>query len=126
MSLKNTLTKVGAVAAVATAAMGAAQAQSSHFDRETNLSISYRHADSGGHTLLLVSGIVLLVGLIDGDSTLTALGGIGVLVYIVEYDNNTYRFRPLARDGNLTFGVSTLGSTGFVQPRPYAQWTIKF
>ena len=100
----------------------------------------YGYASSGQRdtwrTVALVSGIVLIFGLVDDDPTLTILGGVGVLFSLYESGQFGYRLQnrhgfDLVHSGPLSFGVTPLGHAGYSHenenPRPaaYVQWTIK-
>jgi len=122
--------KLGAGVAIAGMACAAgAQTAPQRIDLAPTFSYSRSSSDSG-HTLLLVSGILLFIGLANGDSTLTTLGGVGVIVYLVEYPNH-FQYQPWSRrdmlkEGNVSFGFATQRNMGLVQPRPYFQLSTKF
>ena len=87
------------------------------------------------HSVLLISGIFLLVGLVDNDSGLTILGGAGVLVALSETNGTAYRFVPaqhgvdLLQMGHVSLGVDPFGF-GFTQenrgPKPGLILQAKF
>jgi len=87
------------------------------------------------HTVMLVSAVVAIVGVVDNDSTLTVLGGAGILLSLYESDRSRFRLRPgvdLLKMGPMSIGVNPLGqmglSQGFTRPRPspYVQLTFRF
>lgn len=88
-------------------------------------------------TIMLISGIVLIVGLVDNDSTLAILGGAGLLVSFVESGPPSFAYRgfrgfPLMQSGPFTFGISPYGQLGLARgldkpcPSPFATVTFKF
>lgn len=124
-----------AIAALAFGVVAPAGAQSIGLANTPALSFS-RSADKGTwHTVMIVSAVVGVIGLLDGDSTLAVLGGAGVLLSVVESDQSRFQLRPfrhgldLARTGPLSFGIDPIGlSPGFARPRPaaYLHATFKF
>lgn len=80
------------------------------------------------NTLMLVSAIVLIVGVIDDDRTLEVLGGVGVIIALLE-SNQKLGLQPV-RPGLLHVGPVSLGirsdRTMTARPTPYAQVTFKF
>jgi hypothetical protein len=89
-------------------------------------------------TVLLVSAAVGIVGLLQGDTTLTLLGGAGVLLSLYETNRTGFRPQPfrhgidLLSSGPVSFGIQPLGqfglSRGLAKPQPsaYIQATFKF
>jgi hypothetical protein len=73
------------------------------------------------HTVLIVSGVLLFIGIVDSDSTLAILGGAGVLVSLSQTNGNAYRYNPAGRTldfaniGKLSFGVNPFGGMNLAQ-----------
>jgi hypothetical protein len=90
------------------------------------------------NTVLLVSGIVMIVGIVQDESTLILLGGAGVIVSLVQLNSNRFASHSIARGvdlvqaGPISLGFSPFGQMGLVPgystPRPslYAAATFKF
>lgn len=132
MTMKNIAAKAVVAAALTSLACASASAQTLNVDGPSMPSFRAAPGGISNHTLLLASAIILLVGLADSDNTLTIIGGVGVLISVM--DTNTMRFRmssyrhDLVRTGGLSFGVapfSYAGSTAF-RPAPYAQISVRF
>lgn len=121
-----------------------ATAQSSKFSLPTSLSYSQSNSKQTWNTVLLVSGIALGVGLLTDEGTLTILGGAGVLVSLIQLNQNnsfTSNYFPrgmdMVRSGPMAFGVSPFGQRlgfsqkftgGFddIRPTVYATASFKF
>jgi len=101
--------------------------------------LSYGSTDRNTwNTVLLVSGAVLVVGLIQEESTLTILGGAGVLLSLFETNKTNFRSQyfphglDLYKTGPVSFGVSAFSSMGLtegfrpVRPAAYISATFKF
>jgi hypothetical protein len=137
MTVKNLSTKAAAAIGLALVASVPASAQSATPIAAPTLSFSSSQRDTW-HTVLIVSAIVGVVGIIQGDSTLTVLGGVGVLVSLVESEQMKFRFKPqshgldLLKMGPVSLGVNPLGKIGIAQayqssrPTAYMQLTFKF
>jgi hypothetical protein len=129
--------KIAALAATALGASAISGAQS--FDPTIPVTLSYGPAigtkASPGlayaqtsrntwNTVLLVSAIVLVVGLIQEESTLVILGGAGVIVSLIQMDKRfQLQYSPkgitLFNSGPLTFGLNPLSQPGLVdKPGP--------
>jgi hypothetical protein len=73
------------------------------------------------HTVMIVSAVFLFAGLVDDDNTLTALGGAGVILSLVEMDSTRFRYASvgrgmdLVRMGPISLGVNPFGSMGLTQ-----------
>ena|SRR5579862_4040710 len=90
------------------------------------------------HTVLIVSAAVGIIGILDSDSTLTVIGGAGVLLSLYESESSHFAFhafRPggdFFRMGPMSLGFDGLVRSGFSQrfdsPRPTAHvvYTFKF
>jgi len=103
-----------------------------------SLGYAYSTRRDTWNTVLLVSGIVMVVGLVQSDSTLTILGGAGVIVSLVQLNSTRFRSHSFARGvdlvqaGPISLGFSPFGQVGMVPgyntPRPslYAAATFKF
>ena len=97
-------------------------------------------ADKGTwHTVMIISAVVGIIGLVDGDSTLTLIGAGGVLLSLFETGgSSSFRFQgfrhgfDLVHSGPLSFGVNPFGALGPIQnpsisrPNPFVQLSIKF
>lgn len=105
--------------------------------------LSYTSAPSQKNTwntVLIVSAAVLVVGLIQGESTLALLGGAGVLVSLVQTNNLGFQAPSMPRGidfykaGPVSFGLSPFGrfglrsSAGFdsLSPSPYVVANFRF
>ena len=137
MIAKNLMTKAAATATVAFLATAPAWAQNSTSLSAPALSFSSSQRDTW-HTVMVVSAVVGVVGLLDGDTTLVILGGAGVLVSLVESDQMKFRLRPrssgvdLLKMGPVSLGINPLGQIGMAQayqssrPTAYVQVSFKF
>jgi hypothetical protein len=73
------------------------------------------------HTVMIVSAIFLFAGLVDDDNTLTALGGAGVILSLVEMDSTRFRYASVGRGmdlirmGNVSVGMNPFGQMGLTQ-----------
>lgn len=116
---------------------GVAGAQTAEFKIPTKL--SYASTDrQTWNTVLLISGIVAIVGLTQSDSTLTILGGAGVLVSLVQLNKNGYmpQYSPRGLDfyksGPVSFGFNPFGMVGpnqdlkGIRPSGYITANFKF
>lgn len=76
------------------------------------------------NTVMIVSGIVLVVGLITDESTLVILGGVGVIVSLVQMERRfQLQYSPrgidLFQKGPITFGLNPFSQPGLVdRPGP--------
>ena len=131
MTIKNIATKAAVAVALTSLACASASAQTLNVNGP---SMSLRAAPGGvsNRTLLLASAIILLVGVADGDNTLTIIGGVGVLISVMDTNTMGYRMNSYRRDlvhaGGLSFGFAPYGQPGSTafRPAPYAQISIKF
>ena len=93
--------------------------------------LSYNRAmrHDSNHTLLIVSAAVLVIGVIDSNSTLTILGAAGVFLSLSE-SGQMYRARSgsdLLKYGNVSLGFNAKGSPqAMSDARPYIQISSKF
>jgi hypothetical protein len=130
MNMKKTM----AIGALALVVVAPANAQSVAPNTPT---VSFQSSKKGmWQTVLLVSAIVGVVGVVQGDSTLIILGGAGVLLSL--YQTNQMGFRPqpfrhgldLMRSGPVSFGIQPFGTfglqPGFTTPRPTAYLHASF
>lgn len=120
MNIKNTTTKLAAAAILPLVISATADAQVPGLNAVPNLTYSRGTNHETWHTVLIISGILLFAGLVSDDSTLTILGGAGVLVALSETNGNAYALRPvrgfeLAKSGPLSFGISPFGQMRFGQ-----------
>jgi len=128
------------IAALATTALGAsALSGAQSFDPKIPVSLSYAPVIGAKatptlsyaqtrrdtwNTVLLVSAIVLVVGLIQEESTLVILGGAGVIVSLIQMDRRfQLQYSPkgihLFNSGPLTFGINPMSQPGLVdRPGP--------
>jgi hypothetical protein len=138
LNIRNTTAKLAALTALPLAFCATAHAQSADFTRLSHLSYntSYSTSHETWHTVLLISGVLLLAGLIDDSSGLIILGGAGVL--IAESETNGTAFRQtmghgmeFAKLGKVSFGFNPFGQSfaqGLQPPRPnlVIQTKLKF
>lgn len=127
----NTFAARAAALAIPLTVVASAQAQ------DTNLvsspMLTYK-AGSGvnNRTLLIASAIILFVGLVDSNSALIIIGGVGVLVSTANTSSYRYRLQnyhqDLASSGRFSFGIAPFsqGEMKFSNPRPYFQASFKF
>ncbi|HLK16720.1 MAG TPA: hypothetical protein VKT78_18075 [Fimbriimonadaceae bacterium] len=143
--MKNAAAKAAGIVALACGSVSPALCQSNGTAR---LSDAYQShylsvdlAARGGDratwgTLALVSGIVLIFGLVDDDPTLTILGGVGLLFSLYESGQFGFRYGPqyghdLVHTGPISFGVNPRGEVGLsngalsTRPTAFVQWKIR-
>ncbi|HVT13148.1 MAG TPA: hypothetical protein VHE55_12865 [Fimbriimonadaceae bacterium] len=127
--------KTFAMIALALAVVAPASAQSIGLANTPTLSFSRSADRDTWHTVMIVSAVVGIVGLLDGDGTLAVLGGAGVALSLIESDSSRFQLRPfryglnLAKAGPLSFGIDPIGlSPVFAKPRPsvFVRATFKF
>ncbi|MBI1755913.1 MAG: hypothetical protein HYR64_02260 [Fimbriimonas ginsengisoli] len=137
MNKKNITARAAAAIAFGLMASVPAAAQTTAPVGAPALSFGRPVRGDSSHTLLLVSAIVLVVGLAESNSTLTILGGAGVLISLSETGR---LYRPesprrgvdLVKVGRVSMGVSPFGQIGqpqgFSSPQPsaYVRITTKF
>ena len=132
MTMKNIAAKAAVAAALTSLACASASAQTLDVDGPSMPSFRAAPGGISNHTLLLASAIILLVGLADSNSTLTIIGGVGVLISVMDTNTRAYRLNSYRHDlvqtGGLSFGVAPYGQPGSTafRPAPYAQISIKF
>mgnify|MGYP003351730321 CR=1 FL=1 len=125
-SLRTTLATCLAFGALSTAALAETPAPAA----AKTLTLAADHGSR--NTLLLASAIVLGVGLLDDNRTLTVLGGVGVLVSLYQSGQMGYRqsTMSLAGSGNWSMGLrSNVRELNFQtpnRPAPFVQWSKKF
>lgn len=114
-----------------------ASAQSRDFKIPTTLEYQSSRRDTW-NTVLIVSAAVMVIGLVQEETTLTLLGGAGVLISLVQLNNSRYASQlfpggmDLVRRGPVSFGIKpydeTMLRSGFntVQPSPYISVSFKF
>ena len=102
------------------------------------LGLAYQGRRDTWNTVLLISGIVFVVGLIQDDSTLAILGGAGVIVSLIQLNpsrftgNSISHGLDLAKAGPVSFGFSPFGQFGAVpgdrslRPSAYVAANFKF
>ena len=102
------------------------------------LGLAYQSRRDTWNTVLLVSGIVFVVGLIQDNSTLAILGGAGVIVSLIQLNpsrftgNSVAHGLDLAKAGPVSFGFSPFGQFGAVpgdrslRPSAYIAANFKF
>lgn len=92
------------------------------------------------NTVLIVSAAVLVIGLIQEESTLALLGGAGVLVSLVQTNNLGFQAPSMPRgidfykSGPVSFGLSPFGRFGLrlgagfdsFSPSPYVVANFRF
>ena len=130
------MTTLAGVLALTTALPSTAKAQSSDLKLPVTLSYSASTQKDTWNTVLIVSGVVLVVGLITDESALTLLGGAGVIVSLVQ--SNKFGYAPqysphginLLQKGPVSFGVNPFGqmglNQGFKDLRPSAYLSANF
>lgn len=128
--------KVAASIAVGLGVCGIAPAQ----EFKLPVSMSYSSTDkSTWNTVLIVSGVVLAVGLLQSENTLALLGAAGVVVSLVELNNNHFRNQyfphgvDLMHSGPVAFGFTPFGHMGLTDekivrthPTVYLSASFKF
>ena len=115
------MTTMAAAVALAFGFTATASAQSSDLKLPVTLSYSASTQKDTWNTVLIVSGVVLVVGLITDESALTLLGGAGVIVSLVQ--SNKFGYAPqysphgidLIQKGPVSFGVNPFGQMGITQ-----------
>lgn len=135
---RNNWWKIGLVAGMGGLGAAPAMAQTASLDGPPKQWFSYAGDRQTWNTVMLVSGIVGFVGLVDNDPTLVILGGVGVLVSVFEENNQMrYRFGTLAggdgliRTGRFSFGFTQVPgialAPGLAAPAPgaFAQYNIR-
>ncbi|MBC8063994.1 MAG: hypothetical protein H7Y17_04135 [Chlorobia bacterium] len=129
-----------AAAAVALGFGFSSMASAQSLDFKIPVKMSYGAATPSGtwNTVLIVSAAVMAVGLITGETTLTILGGAGVLVSLTQTNKSGFRPQYFARgldlvqSGPVSFGVRPFGPAGLhqgittLQPSPYIVANFKF
>lgn len=135
MKIQN-IAKLAAATILAPMTLAVANAQDQAFKIPASLSYARSSPRDTWNTVLVVSAGVLIIGLIQDDSTLTILGGAGTLVSLVQL--NQTHFRPqysprgisLLSSGPVSFGVTPFGSMnaqqGFRDFRPGAYIAANF
>jgi len=137
VNIGRTMLIAAATVGVGVGATATASAQEANFKIPTTLSYAQTRRDTW-NTVLIVSGAVMVVGLIQEETTLTLLGGAGVLISLVQLNNTRYRSElfpggmDLVRKGAFSFGMKPFDETmlrsGFntIQPTPYISASFKF
>lgn len=128
MNTNNILAKSFAACAITFAIAAPACAQTASLTGAPPLTYNSMANGTNNNTILLVSGAVLLIGLVDDNSALTILGGVGVLYSVVGTGQNHYQFHDVARKGPFSIGFTTYGqlSPNTPRPSPYIEHTWKF
>lgn len=103
-----------------------------------SLGLAFQSRRDTWNTVLLVSGIVLLVGIVQNEGTLILLGGAGVIVSLVQLNpgrftgNSLAHGLDLAKAGPVSFGFSPFGQFGAapgdrtLRPSAYISANFKF
>lgn len=127
-----------AALAIGTGLTSTARASDNDFKIPTRLSFSAASQKDTWNTVLIISAAVMVVGLIQEESTLTLLGGAGVLVSL--FQTNKMGFSApalphgldLVKSGPVSFGFSPFGQFGLasgvttLNPSPYVVAKFKF
>ena len=132
-----TLSKFAGAMALALTLPAMSAAQSTSFSGAPNLTLRRSNSHETWHTVLIVSGVLFIIGLADDDSTLTILGGAGVLVALSESNGTAFAFRSprsfdLMKRGPVSLGLNPFGDLGMSQglrlsrPSAVLQATFKF
>lgn len=137
MTIGRSTTTAVAALALGFGVAGTANAQSSNYKIPVTLSYAQSNSQTW-NTVLLISAGVLVVGLITEEHTLTVLGGIGVIVSLIQTNKTAFQssFFPqgldLVQKGNFSFGINPFGQVGLnarpteFKPSPYILATFKF
>lgn len=113
MQIRNSLTSLVTVVTLGSI-VGAASAQSLPArPLDPTLAFQSGHRDTW-NTVLVVSSIVGVLGIVGGDGTLAVAGAAGVLLSLYELDQNRFRLATAPRglelrSGNFVFGAQPLG-----------------
>lgn len=105
-----------AVLVVGLGTMAHARAQDATLPLPAQFSFSAPAKQDTWNTVLIVSAAVMVVGLIQEESTLTLLGGAGVLVSLVQSNksgfrpNYTFRGIDFIKDHHVAFGINPFGT----------------
>jgi hypothetical protein len=138
LNIRNHAAKIAAVGVLPLALAAIAPAQQvPGLNPSTAMSFKASTDRETWHNVLIVSAIVLGVGLLGDNSTLTFLGGAGVILSLVETNGNTFRYRSMPSLEMMHFGQASLGFSPFDQiklqqgvmsakPSLILQTTIKF
>lgn len=137
MNIRNRTMAMAAIA-LASGFSGVAHAQDRDLKLHANFSYAQSSQKSMWNTVFIVSAAVFVVGLITEESTLTVLGGVGVVVSLIQ--NNKSGFRPqysprginLINKGPVSFGVNPFGQMAYrndfksMSPSLYVVANFKF
>jgi len=136
LNIRTHAAKIAAVAILPIALSATAHAQSANYVPSPALAFKASTGNTNWHNILVVSAIVLGAGLLTDNSTLTTLGGLGVLISLVETNGNTsFRYRSvpsleMMHFGQVSFGVTPYDqiklSQGVVSPHPSFILQTKF
>lgn len=141
MNIRNHAAKIAALGVLPMALAATAPAQEipqvPGFNPSPALSFKSTTDRETWHSVLIVSAIALGVGLLSDNSTLITLGGVGVVLSLIETNGNTFRYRSMPslemmHFGKMSFGYSPIDqfklASGVVSPKPslILQTTLKF
>lgn len=123
--------KISAGIVIGFGIMAPASAQTYDAFSPGNLSFSRSEDRDTWHTVLIASAVIGIVGLASGDGTLTVLGAAGVVLSLVETDQNRFRYGrgfDLLHRGPISLGISPFGQAGYpgFRPSAYVQYVFKF
>lgn len=130
--------KAASIAALAFTMIGVADAQSVVPAGAPVLSFNSSSNKETWHMVLLISAGVGILGLVNSDSTLTILGGAGVLLSLYESQGSHFQVRPSLRgvdmfkSGPMSFGLNPFGGMGaregfsLTRPAAYVKLSFKF
>ncbi|MEA2553420.1 MAG: hypothetical protein QOJ65_1596 [Fimbriimonadaceae bacterium] len=143
MKLKSLTTKIAATAVCALMVCPAFGKTPDHAATQTltssnvpGLSLTSSNRRETMRTVMVISAILLLAGLLDDNGTLIAIGGAGLIISLLDTESNKYRqsYRglDLVTDGRFSLGVRPFGQMGLAkrtstpQPSLYLQAKFKF
>lgn len=137
MKIGHKLSMTTSAIALGVCMAGTANSQSQKFTLPTSLNYQ-SNSKQTWNTVLIVSAVVMAVGLIQDETTLTLLGGAGVIVSLVQLNKTgfapSYATRGLdvMQSGPVSLGFRPFGPAGLVtktptfNPSPYIMANFKF
>ena len=116
--------KIASTTALALAVIGPAAAQNAAVEVPK---LNFQSSNTW-NTVLLVSAIVGVVGVVQGDSTLTILGAAGVIFALTQQNKSGFQFKPSQyglglANGPISFNLNPLGGLAPAQPFSKSQPT---
>lgn len=117
--------------ALATVTVASASAQTASLNNYPALSFAAGTDRSTWQTVMLISIGVGVLGLANGDSTLTIIGAAGAAISLSQMGRLSFQNQPrlsFARSGPISFGLNPMGSPdmGVKRPTVFLNATFKF